>query len=364
MLGEVSGWNDYPMIGHTPGFSSRAVDVLRDLLEPNGEILPVSSDTGTFFAFNCTTVADVLDVDGLCFDLKIPDDLTKVCSFNFMDVSKFSFIKNRLEGLSIFRIKQIGGVDRYFVTDEFVNRVQESGLNGFFFHKCWPLMDGVSPWRYRNQLGAWCEKKAKAHRRKHKGQNLVPPVDPVECLAEGPAIEGELAKGGAQVTRSDRPEIWEEPVNSDHMEMIQTLIEDTASLLNLNVTKDSPRKIIEEVDRCISSLQKGGGPKFPEHVGADLGLASLWGSQIVRQFGWEWAQVIFNADEDSLSVGVFSPDRSLAIHPFHFVFGCLEQNAEIKVLLSFNLMLESLPTFESDSYENLMDHVHFIVPRE
>src|SRR5438552_3879714 len=56
--------NDYPCIGlRIPTFSYRAVSALRDLLEPNGELLPLDSDEGpdAFWAYNTTTVADVLD---------------------------------------------------------------------------------------------------------------------------------------------------------------------------------------------------------------------------------------------------------------------------------------------------------------
>src|SRR5260370_19682769 len=60
--GRVYAFNDYPCVNLTiPAFSRRAVDVLRDLLEPNGELLPLVSSVGEYYAFNTTKVADILD---------------------------------------------------------------------------------------------------------------------------------------------------------------------------------------------------------------------------------------------------------------------------------------------------------------
>src|SRR5262249_54099893 len=60
--GEVKPHNDYPCVNLTiPAFSRRAVDALRDFLEPNGELLPLVSPVGEYYAYNITTVANILD---------------------------------------------------------------------------------------------------------------------------------------------------------------------------------------------------------------------------------------------------------------------------------------------------------------
>src|SRR2546427_8710208 len=58
--GRVRKFNDYPALGVVPAFSDRAVNALRDFLEPNGELLPLDSDLGTYFAYNLLTTVDVL----------------------------------------------------------------------------------------------------------------------------------------------------------------------------------------------------------------------------------------------------------------------------------------------------------------
>src|ERR1700685_545939 len=53
--GIVRKCQDYPGIDIvSPAFSERAVEVLRDFLEPNGEILPINTRSGKYFAYNLT----------------------------------------------------------------------------------------------------------------------------------------------------------------------------------------------------------------------------------------------------------------------------------------------------------------------
>src|SRR5258707_1021726 len=62
VIGRVRSFNDYPCVDLIiPAFSRRAVDALRDFIEPNGELLPLVSPVGEYFAYNTTTVADILD---------------------------------------------------------------------------------------------------------------------------------------------------------------------------------------------------------------------------------------------------------------------------------------------------------------
>src|SRR5207253_1656606 len=61
--GNVRKFNDYPCINLTsPAFSQRAVDMLRDVLEPNGELLPVRHKIGTYYFYNCTRMTNCVDL--------------------------------------------------------------------------------------------------------------------------------------------------------------------------------------------------------------------------------------------------------------------------------------------------------------
>ncbi|MFX1398075.1 MAG: hypothetical protein ACFFAS_13645 [Promethearchaeota archaeon] len=95
-----------------------------------------------------------------------------------------------------------------------------------------------------------------------------------------------------------------------------------------------------------------------------LPLGCLWGEQLVRELNWEWAEVIQHDHEDLKIVGVFSEDRSLAIYPFHFVHGCIENKATVTIALAYNMLKEgsSIPKLPSKGYENVMDHINYIIP--
>ncbi|MCW8880585.1 MAG: hypothetical protein OQJ89_11760 [Kangiellaceae bacterium] len=135
VAGEVKPYNDFPGLDLLyPAFSKRAVTVLKDLLEPNGEILPLDSDKGEYFFYNITSIQDALDLEHSKCDFWCDPPTTAV------DIDYFAFDKQRLKNLPIFRIieKSIFTI----VSDEFVNRVKENKLNGFVFRKIWPLEKG------------------------------------------------------------------------------------------------------------------------------------------------------------------------------------------------------------------------------
>ncbi len=134
--GRVRKFNDYPTVnGIYPAFSARAVDALRDFLEPNGELLPLKSSVGPYFAYNTTTIADVLD--------------QRHSEFNWLKkpviagmIHRYAFKRRAIENLSIFRIPE--DAVTICVTDRFARRAEEHGLQGLNFIKVWPFPEGVS----------------------------------------------------------------------------------------------------------------------------------------------------------------------------------------------------------------------------
>jgi hypothetical protein len=128
-------------------------------------------------------------------------------------------------------------------------------------------------------------------------------------------------------------------------------------------TDDPPLKIVTAVNTSVSRPPGGASGRVDNWTDRALPLGSLWGQQLVRQFGWEWSGVVFHDRGDTKAIGVFTKDRSLAIYPWHFVFGCLENNATVTILLSFNMLLAGrIPAQKKGGYVNLMDHVHHIIP--
>lgn len=136
--GRVRDFNDYPCVDlFVPAFSSRAVDRLRDLLEPNGELLPLNSNPPGYMAYNVTNVQDVLDVKKSRIDW--------ISGGIFTDVEHFVLKESvDIDCLSIFKFPQLH--IKVFVNQVFVDRVRSAGLRGFQFTKVWPFPPEVS-WR-------------------------------------------------------------------------------------------------------------------------------------------------------------------------------------------------------------------------
>jgi hypothetical protein len=147
--GPVRKFNDYPCIELTiPAFSARAVAALKHLLEPNGELLPVSHKVGVFYVYNLLTVVDVLRKRTSKLDINVDGFVRKI---DWYDCNK-----RKVKELGIFAMPEIPHL--VHVTNDFKERVEECGLNGFYFIKVWPFEKGVD-WevleqkRMRSRMG-------------------------------------------------------------------------------------------------------------------------------------------------------------------------------------------------------------------
>ena len=131
VIGRVRPQNDYPCVNLTiPAFSRKAVDALRDFLEPNGELLPLVSSVGEYYAYNVTSVVDILDLDRSDIQWFSGPRVLAI------HIRRYECLPGRLEGLSIFRIVEDSATP--YVTQVFVDRVKENGLQGFDVLKLWP----------------------------------------------------------------------------------------------------------------------------------------------------------------------------------------------------------------------------------
>src|SRR5438132_562350 len=104
--------------------------------------------------------------------------------------------------------------------------------------------------------------------------------------------------------------ISEEAIPSKMLRNIKACAADAAEMLGLDIDRITSTEIVNAVDKCVYQWQKGNRPDRPEDDDLSLTLGSLWGEQLVRDLGWEWAGVTFHDHDDSKAVGVFSPDRS------------------------------------------------------
>ena len=135
VVGHVAPFNDYPCIGiATPVFSRRAVDALGEFLTANGELLPLVTDVGEYYAFNLLTKVDALDLKKSRLRR---GDTTKIATW----IDYYWFKKAKLKNCSIFRIREANTT--FFVTNQFKDRAEAAGLNGLHFIPVWPLPEDV-----------------------------------------------------------------------------------------------------------------------------------------------------------------------------------------------------------------------------
>jgi hypothetical protein len=174
--------------------------------------------------------------------------------------------------------------------------------------------------------------------------------------------------------------ITESPIETTTLATIHACALEAAERLDLTGDEATPQQLVAAVDEAVYGLQREelsepaddsaevpDDDDGPDDELDDLAytLGSLWGEQLVRQLGWQWGWVTFHDHADSRAVGVFSPDRALAIYPFHFIHGCLRNNAPVTILLAFDILVDGkrVPPLPPGGYENVMDNVHHAVPR-
>jgi len=136
--GPVNAFNDYPCLELvTPVFSRRAVDALGTMLSDHGELLPLITDVGEYFAYVCLAKLDVLDLKKSRVLRPSEPGATA------FDIEYFAFKEKQLPDAAIFRVPEHPGI--YLVSDAFQKRAEEAALNGMTFIKVWPLPEN-SDW--------------------------------------------------------------------------------------------------------------------------------------------------------------------------------------------------------------------------
>lgn len=158
----------------------------------------------------------------------------------------------------------------------------------------------------------------------------------------------------------------ESEINPSTLESLKGSSGEGAEVVGVS-TSDDPDAIVRAVDAFVFAWQGGDRPSElavdPENL--PFALGSLWGEQLVRKFGWDWKMVTFHEHGDTSAAAVLSPDRSLAIYPFHFVHGCLQDwSVDATILLSYNMLAAgTMGQVGAGEYANVMERVHRIVPR-
>jgi hypothetical protein len=175
----VMPWHDFPSIGLTiPTFSRRAVDALGDMLKEAGELLPLKTDVGEYYAFNCRAFAP-----RECLDLE-RSEINWGLDYKYISsVRRYEFEESMIEGLPVFRLPL--HESEVAVTEGFVERAIEAGLHGFSFERLWPLPEQVRWTHLYYYHHEWRQAKARRRRRARRGRvALEPPLDPIDARTD------------------------------------------------------------------------------------------------------------------------------------------------------------------------------------
>lgn len=120
-------WNAY----QTMVLSKRGLNALKDILKDSVEIIPLQCKGREYFVVNILNIINALNYNKSEFEV-FPSGLV-------VDVTKYSFLKEKLEGVNIFKIflNDRISVTKIFVSETFKNIVEENELKGFKFEEVW-----------------------------------------------------------------------------------------------------------------------------------------------------------------------------------------------------------------------------------
>lgn len=121
--------SDFPWLGaHALVMRESAVRSLREILDQNGEVLPLATeDSVPLFVFNARCI-DALD-EAHSSIIRIPG------TDRIMLMKSVAFIPAAVDGVDIFRLGHRGSST--YVSDRFVERVRAEGLRGLTFKRVW-----------------------------------------------------------------------------------------------------------------------------------------------------------------------------------------------------------------------------------
>lgn len=156
------------------------------------------------------------------------------------------------------------------------------------------------------------------------------------------------------------------PIPDETLRKIRDCARGALDDLGPEVEAEGPAGIVAAIDDLMDQIQQDpDGLSHEEGADPVVYFGALWGEQLVAALGWEWARVDQDRDEAEPIVAVVSPDRSLAILPFHYLAERLrDKGLDVTVALAFNMLVDgAIPAMPAGGYADVMDGVRRIVPR-
>lgn len=125
--GEPLKYSDFPwFLSDAPVLRERAIERLRQDLEPYGEFLPLDCEE-PIALFNVTNVIDALD-----------EPRSRIIRFDdgsILDIERYAFIPAKIHGQHLFKLPMRASA--VFVSGRFIERLKRTGLVGARFELVW-----------------------------------------------------------------------------------------------------------------------------------------------------------------------------------------------------------------------------------
>jgi len=120
---------DSPWLGsHALIFKTPAIQVLGQLLNEHGELLPLICDETELYIYNVTEVLDALD--------ETRSTVVRFSTGRIMTIERYSFRKDIIDDRHIFKLPNLRA-SPIFVSHDFVQLWELAGLRGLQFNKVW-----------------------------------------------------------------------------------------------------------------------------------------------------------------------------------------------------------------------------------
>ena len=150
--------------------------------------------------------------------------------------------------------------------------------------------------------------------------------------------------------------VTEEPLCDDFVSALDEKKQECISLLQ--ITKlHTPKQVVNEIMEYANKLlsQNIDDKELKERA---LQLGALWGSMVVKEYGWRWQYLDFGNDVDGIYV--VSPNSLYCCPPLNFVNKILKGNNtgldgknDNTVLLLFNMLNNIEADVPSENYQVL-----------
>ena len=124
-------------------------------------------------------------------------------------------------------------------------------------------------------------------------------------------------------------------VDAETMADIHSYATTGLTLLGL-AENTAPKDIVAAITEYVRALKAEQRSLSKDDT---LALGILLGWQYVHGLGWHWAEVVWDFDEDTATIGVLPTDNSLFINPMWWMNDTVNTDRATNFMLNYNMVV-------------------------